>query len=539
MRKYTLEDTVLVPISTRQDSIQQRFHFDNFVQYNKPVSQPVKTDIPYYTVVNGDSLWKIAHQQGISLDVLRSMNPQLKGNIIHPGDKLNLDYEYGTKMVNLKQEEINEAAWNRSNISAIQHAQHDGNYVIVDKKNRTLNIYNKNNRLIYQTKDISTGKDGGDYNTVTYTTNGFQNYAGNNSTPAGMVAISGISDYHGAPAFQRSRYNKKTGKWSGDDIASSMHIGATDKAKSSNGCIRIGKKSLEEISNYLGIGDMVYTLPENNGSRFVLKSGKLNFVADNPYGNTEKGHMFKSGHDTVNWDDYNVHIDKSYSPLVIKLNKSTYSGKNKQLHDSNAQIYANTLSTNKELLQKKFNLTSNEYNRLAQLAMGIAEQETKYGTSKRYSLKNALGDKVIDILQFFRGNSNQANSKGMTQIKYDADMSSKDVYDKKTGKLIQKGLASYYNELGVNKRSLETAQGAAIGTLTRLAYIYNTEIRGHKFTGENNKSVNPYDALLYKYQGHHKELSNHTATPDKNNYIRNVKHYLDNFDYYEQRKYRK
>ena len=511
-------------------------------------SEKTKTT-PQYTVVSGDNLWRIAKRQGLSLDTLRSMNPQIKGNLIRPGDKLNLDYkpiEYETKKVNLKQEEANEAVWNQNNIDAIQHANHDSNYAIVDKKNRTLSVYDKNNNLLYQTKDISTGRDGGDYNTITYAGRGFQNYAGNNSTPAGMLAISGISNYHGAPAFQRSRYNTKTGKWSEDEVASSMHVGNTSNARSSNGCIRVGKTSLEKMSSYLGVGDMVYTLPENEGSRFVLKNGKLNYVADNPYGNTKKGHISKSGHDMVYWDDYNVHVDKSYSPLSIKLNKSTYSDDDiihKSKHDTNAQDYADALSANKESLQKKFNLTSYEYNKLAQLAMGIGEQETKFGTSTKYALKLLVGDEGVTKLKALQAligkDPDPVNSKGLTQIKYAADMANKDIYNPETGKLIQKGLSSYYKELGVTEQSLETAQGAAIGTLARLAYMYNTEVKGRKFTGPNNESINPYDALLYKYNGHNDRLRYHTATPDKNLYVKNVKQYSDNFDYFEERKYRK
>jgi len=37
--------------------------------------------------------------------------------------------------------------------------------------------------------------------------------------------------------------------------------------------------------------------------------------------------------------------------------------------------------------------------------------------------------------------------------------------------------------------------------MARLAYMYNTEIKGRNFKGKNNTSINPYDALLYKYMG--------------------------------------
>ena len=274
------------------------------------------------------------------------------------------------------------------------------------------------------------------------------------------------------------------------------------------------------MSKYLGVGNKVYTLPENEGSRFVLKGGKLSFVADNPYGNTKKGKLSDKGKDMVNWDDYNTHIDKSYSPLLIKPNKKT----NNQEHDTNALHFANTISTNKQRLQKQFNLTSNEYNRLAQLAMGIAEQESNFGTGTswdprhNYKLKTALSG----LVSFLKGND--AQSRGYSQIKLNGD---------------NKQLQQIYKSLGIDEKSILTSQGSAIATIARLAYIYNTEVKGRKFKGENNENIDIYDALLYKWNGRNNQLTKHLATPRANSYIRNVKSYLNNFDYYEERKYRK
>lgn len=306
------------------------------------------------------------------------------------------------------------------------------------------------------------------------------------------------------------------------------------------------------MQQYLNVGTRVYTLPEKEGSRFVLRGGNLNYVADNPYGNTKEGNISESGHDMVNWDDYNVHIDKSYQPLVIapktKSNNPTY--------NKNVTKYSLALSNNKEKLQKDLGLTSDEYNRLAQLAMGLAEQESKFGTAKRYTIKNIVGDAGQDIMQGVRKNniiqnisdailsiSNPAmllanvgkyylngqqeyNSKGITQIKYKGDIKSKD-------------LQKLYNQYGINEDNLNNPDVAAIATLTRLAYIYNTEVKGGKFKDKHNNRISPYDALLYKYQGKHKELSSGNATPLENIYIKNVKRYADNFNYYEKRKVRK
>lgn len=42
-----------------------------------------------YTVVKGDSLWKIANANGVTVADLRKANPRLaKSDLIHPGDVL-------------------------------------------------------------------------------------------------------------------------------------------------------------------------------------------------------------------------------------------------------------------------------------------------------------------------------------------------------------------------------------------------------------------------------------------------------------------
>ena len=53
------------------------------------------------------------------------------------------------------------------------------------------------------------------------------------------------------------------------------------------------------------------------------------------------------------------------------------------------------------------------------------------------------------------------------------------------------------------------------------------------------ENIDTYDALLYKWNGRNNQLTKHLATTRDNSYIRNVKSYLNNFDYYEERKYRK
>lgn len=523
-----------------------------------------------YTVQKGDSPLKIAIENGLSLDEFYRLNPNSR-KMIYPNDIVKLTPDTKTKLVNIRKEQEREAKLNFDNISAIQGVRHTDNYVIFDKKNRSLTVFDKDNNPIYTTDQLMYGKSGNDYNTVTYTDKKGKliDSAGNMSTPAGISMISGITNYHGHVAFTRARIkngeiNKihpykvnKDGSYQRDNngnkildentlvpdnIASSFHFGNIGKEpRVSNGCVRIGGKQLEELSNFIGTGTMVYTLPEKGGSRFTLKGGRIHYTADNPSGNDDKDNPKRF------WDDYNVAIDKSYSPLQINFKRT-----GNKMYDDNRRAFAQALVSNKKQFQSDFGLTSDEYNRLADLALGIAEQESKYGTAKSYIVKQSFttplitpthrmllaGSGIPAIIenvampfgraarQLFRGqmphNVFVAPSKGLTQIKLRDDNAE---------------MQEIYNKLGIDSRSISSPYNSALATLARLAHMYNNEVKGRKFTGANNIPIDAYDALLYKWNGHNEQLTRHLATPNVNNYINNVRRASRNFDLFERRKY--
>lgn len=461
-----------------------------------------------YVVKKGDSLWKIAKENNIELDELIRLNPT-KQNMIHPNDILRLEPDKITKEINIRDERQRENRLSLQDITAIQGYRHDNNYVIIDKKNRQFSIYDKDNNLLYSTSNFSTGKSGEDYNTITYADKNGNviNKKGNNSTPAGITEISGKGIYHGYPSFTRARTNSNGSK---ENIASSLHYGIIgEKRKASNGCVRIDGKTLCDIEPYVSVGTKIYTLPEKGGSRFSLKGGRLNFIADNPYGNNEGDKRF--------WDDYNVTIDRSYSPLKLKWKKTG----NKD-YDNNRKSYAQAIVNNKRELQRRFNLTSDEYNNLAELALGIAEQESKFGTSDRYELKNYIPDFALNLSKYITRGHAGARSRGYTQIKIKGD---------------NKGLQEIYKDLNINEDNINNADKSAIATIARLAYMYNTEVKGRNFKTAEGNDLNSYNALMYKWLGKNNELRNQTATPIKNKYIRNVNQYSRNFDMYDMRTY--
>lgn len=505
-----------------------------------------------YTVSKGDTLWSIAKRLGLSLDDIVSWNRDIPDiNKIQIGDKikvsdpsLSIEKEDHDLMDIISREaEINKM----SDEDIIKSVDHKSNYAIVDKKNKKLTVYSPSGDILYSTNNIGVGASGDDYNTYTKTTKDKKLIAGagNMSTPAGITRVSGIGEYHGQKSFQRARFDPKTGKWD-HDISSSMHHEAS-AGRGSNGCIRLLGNTGNELYNFIKKGDFIYTLPEKEGSRFVVREGSLNYIADNPYGED-------SGEKRL-WDDYNVHINKDFRPLNISVKNSdispdilpkwiynAYDSKN-GVNSSNAFLgvisaidniakmdklgnikeYSDAISYNKERIMSEFDIDSYIYDRMAMLAMGIAEQETKFGVSARYIGKQAIGDQGVDIAKRFRSllngngwNDRSYNSKGITQIKIEGD-------NDETKKI--------YNKFGIDKENILKPYNSGIATMLRLASIYKNEVVGRGFKDNKGNDIDKFDALLYKWMGKGRLLNNGKASPDDNDYINNVKKYIGNFDF--------
>lgn len=505
-----------------------------------------------YTVSKGDTLWGIAKRLGLSLDDIVSWNRDIPDiNKIQIGDKikvsdpsLSIEKEDHDLMDIISREaEINKM----SDEDIIKSVDHKSNYAIVDKKNKKLTVYSPSGDILYSTNNIGVGASGDDYNTYTKTTKDKKLIAGagNMSTPVGITRVSGIGEYHGQKSFQRARFDPKTGKWD-HDISSSMHHEAS-AGRGSNGCIRLLGNTGNELYNFIKKGDFIYTLPEKEGSRFVVREGSLNYIADNPYGED-------SGEKRL-WDDYNVHINKDFRPLNISVKNSdispdilpkwiynAYDSKN-GVNSSNAFLgvisaidniakmdklgnikeYSDAISYNKERIMSEFDIDSYTYDRMAMLAMGIAEQETKFGVSARYIGKQAIGDQGVDIAKRFRSllngngwNDRSYNSKGITQIKIEGD-------NDETKKI--------YNKFGIDKENILKPYNSGIATMLRLASIYKNEVVGRGFKDNKGNDIDKFDALLYKWMGKGRLLNNGKVSPDDNDYINNVKKYIGNFDF--------
>ena len=267
--------------------------------------------------------------------------------------------------------------------------------------------------------------------------------------------------------------------------------GNLENNRYSNGCVNFEQKDFEKLKGYIGVGSKVYILPEDPNNYLVAKNGQLNL--------TQKEYTGQVKTSTKN---------RTYVPIneVVVPADAVQTAKD----------FGNALKDNKESLMKDLALSSDEYNDIALVAMGIAQQESDFGDSQKYKLKE-YGQWAIDILKWVKGN-NSYNSRGLTQMKLES------YTDPVTKNLLYK-----YN---ITSDDLDNPEKSAIATMIVLGGMYKNELNSAKVK-QNMKELNikPMDALLYVWNGRTYELTRGTATPDKNIYVQNVRKYASQFDF--------
>lgn len=541
----------------QNDAVQSPFDIESLIRESSGADPSSNIpEIKKHKVQKGDTLWGISKKTGVHIDDIILYNPQIKDiNKLEVGDEVNIEAPINVpEVLDYKAIKERESALNKSgdNVAIIKSIRHDNNFAIIDKKRKVIDVYSPDNELLYTGK-VGTGKSRDDYNTLTYKKEDgtIIDGKGNNSTPVGITMVSGKGIYHGVPSFIRSRYNKKTGEWD-DNLASSMHWGATD---GSNGCVRLIGDTANELDKYIKYGTMVYTLPEKEGSRFMVRDGMLSFIAKNPYGKDEEGDPKRY------WDDYNAFNDKTYKPIDISqidsdidinVNQASMSPKTvaRDLflkfvdtgdRNENVNAFISGIEDYKKAIMADTGIDSATYNDLAEIALGIAEQESKFGTSAKYALKNSLTQDQLDVLKTMQG-----GAKGLIKDLKNSDKGAGEIasgifeYFNKPISYRSNGITQIktkgdnyrtrvlYDKYGIDEESLKNPYISGAGTMLRLASIYRDEVAGREFKGSDG-SIDPMDAVLYKWSGRNKLLRSGKANPKLDEYHNNVKRYASNF----------
>lgn len=236
-------------------------------------------------------------------------------------------------------------------------------------------------------------------------------------------------------------------------------------------------------------------------------------------------------------------------PIDIKVSPEVYANAS-DTQKKDIDEFVNTLETHKAELMKDLNLSNDEYNEFAHMALGIAMQESGFGTGKNYNYIDKQGYyRIIEdsagvankyINKIFDTSLSTSGSKGLTQIKL-SDWSQ----DKKIKKL--------FDKYGVNYEtySQPTAEDSAIATMIVLKeaskkvksqkvqdgiemandrIYYSPSLpdkngKFHKQAGYIINKVTEQDAMLYIYNGAEGRLTRGDATPAIRDYNVGVNKY--------------
>ena len=383
--------------------------------------------------------------------------------------------------------------------------------------------------------------------------------AGSKTTGAGKFYISNLrkEGYNGLPSFNmmnEQQFNEfnKTGKI--ERVSTSIHSGyvSDDKKRVSNGCIRCTKGAVEKLYSTLKGGSEVFILPEEKQNNFYVKDDKLYFKNKNRKKfykykegtrvyKKEKGKWYASDKEQKKFSllknyggmydeldknavdlQYDIYEDKNgniqrgqginrtpgnknYKPIKIDINKDLFiNEKDERRYNEIVLPYAEAIEDKKREIMDAFNITSDQYNDLVPVAMGILGNETAFGDefSSVGDLARAVNKGFGKALKYIPmtggalgysasspdykskyltyGANKDYSSAGLTQLRWK---------NMKEGDLLQKIM-----KLGVrNNSDLLRPEKAAVATMGRLAFM----IKNRKY----NKDLDYLDTLPEMWAG--------------------------------------
>lgn len=269
--------------------------------------------------------------------------------------------------------------------------------------------------------------------------------------------------------------------------------------RTTDGCVNFLPEDFDDcMSHVKGVGTKVYILPEDSNNYMCVKNGELHFAQKKYTGDVATTVTKKDNCKKISINVLDSDIGEEGVAMAI------------------------TLADKKEELMEKLGVDNDTYNMLAKVALGIAGQETDFGSAwagakkgTPYWMKEGA-NWIINFGKWVKGD-NSYNSRGMTQMKI------KSYTDENVKALI--------NEYGITEENLQNGDKCAIATMIVLAHMYKNELpalKGHM----DNLNLSKEDALLYCWNNKKSEIKNETATPDKSTYLVNAHNYMNDFEFY-------
>jgi LysM repeat protein len=409
-----------------------------------------------YKIKKGDSLGAIAKQHDISVVELAKANGIKDVNKIAEGKELTIPaglagfskkeliqasktgkVDYSKKIY----KGLDSSAVDNHKVVLDYHKQNPGKpFTVVDKITNTVYRYDEKGKLSGKFR-AGLGKDKGDE----YTINSNNEAIDRNTTGAGIFTAT-PNDLRYGNQKTRREYGDSSIKLTserGIEQATLFHEipkstlrkrGALLNDKNmenddfSNGCVNCNKADYERYIAKIKEGEKVYILPEDPGNFFKVKDGELAFTTN------KKGDFGQ-----VNYSPRS----KKFKPFEFEVADPT----------ETKTKYVDALKKEKQNLMKDLNLTSDEYDQLAQRAYGILGQESNFGNGS-FNPKNDYKIEKHFVDLFDSEKEKESRSLGLTQVRM---------------KYVNKDFAKKY---GITTESLYNPYQAALATMERLTDAY-------------------------------------------------------------------
>ena len=379
-------------------------------------------------------------------------------------------------------------------------------YAIVDKKNAKMSVFTLAGVQVFST-EILLGKKVSDAKTR-WTDYDDREQLASGTTGAGAYTIgqpksndylkqtysNNILQVEGQKVFAIHQVpNNLKGRYSAFGTDNPMD------RRVSGGCVNLKQSDFKTLETWIKPTCKVYVLPEEPSNKFVVKDGELKFL---PTSSVANAHL------------YNYSPTKSnFHPIDIKI-----VNQNGRTEDSVPFVKA--LEDEKSKLMKLFNLSNDDYNDLASVAYGIMGNESDFGRSTKYWIKEHDQLDVIKLKALKRLVNGQNpfdasvlnTSRGFTQIKDLPDGEWKKSYP------------------DISKGSLGDPKNSAVATIAYLVDAVKVLKNVAKENAQDPKKVkitkeNLVDYLGYIYQGRKGSLksADDPANADFNTYVQKLR----------------
>lgn len=384
-----------------------------------------------------------------------------------------------------------------------QGCQH---YAIVDKKKAEISVYSLAGQLVFQ-KEILVGVNVSDERTR-WSEYGENDRLSSKTTGAGEFTI-------GAPKtgdYYQKHYSNNILQVEGQNVFAIHQVpngmsgryrdfgtGNPVDRRVTGGCVNLKQKDYLALTGWIKPTCHVYVLPEEPGNKFIVKDGKLVFTGSAA---VPKNKNYNYTNNKNSYHDIDIHIVNSAG------------------RSDDSVSFVKALESEKKKLMRIFNLSNDDYNDLASVAYGIMGNESDFGRSKKYWIKeHDQGDVILmkAAKRLWNGKnpfdkSVLNTSRGFTQIKDLPEGEWKKEYP------------------GITKETLGDPKNSAVGTI---AYLVDAVKVLKNIAAENSgdprkvkiTKENLVDYLGYIYQGRRGALtsSSDPANADFNTYVQKLR----------------